>query len=207
MSDREKRQILEEIDRLLAGRQEPVIVAIDGVCGGGKTTLGEWLAGRYECNLFHMDDFFLRKEQRTGERYAQPGGNVDYERFYEEILRPILAGGECAYRRLDCASLTLEEPKRIGWKRLNIVEGSYSQHPYFGNPYQMRIFLDLSPQEQYRRLAARDPEKIKRYVEEWIPMENRYFEAYGIRERSMCVGNSAANLNQKSFNEINGKFI
>lgn len=179
--------IRKEIDRLLAGVQKPVIVAIDGVCGGGKTTLGRWLAAQYDCNLFHMDDFFLRKEQRTQERYAQPGGNVDYERFYEEILKPILEGRECDYRKLTCSTLTLGEPERISWKRLNIIEGSYSQHPYFGNPYQLCIFLDLPPEEQYRRLLARAPEKINRFAEEWIPMENQYFEAYAIRDKSLCI--------------------
>ena len=179
--------ICQEIDRLLVSSKSPVIVAIDGVCGGGKTTLGEWLAMQYDCNLFHMDDFFLRKEQRTKERYEQPGGNVDYERFYEEILKPLLVGKECFYRKFDCSTLTLGEAKRVAWKRLNIVEGSYSQHPYFGNSYQLRVFLDLSPEEQYRRLLNRVPEKINRFVEEWIPLENQYFEAYGIRDKSMCI--------------------
>lgn len=179
--------ICQEIDRLLVSSKSPVIVAIDGVCGGGKTMLGEWIAMQYDCNLFHMDDFFLRKEQRTKERYEQPGGNVDYERFYEEILKPLLVGKECFYRKFDCSTLTLGEAKRVAWKRLNIVEGSYSQHPYFGNSYQLRVFLELSPEEQYRRLLNRVPEKINRFVEEWIPLENQYFETYGIRDKSMCI--------------------
>ncbi|MGN0279152.1 MAG: hypothetical protein ACI4C4_07340 [Lachnospiraceae bacterium] len=179
--------ICQEIDRLLVSSQSPVIIAIDGVCGGGKTTLVEWLTTQYDCNLFHMDDFFLRKEQRTAERYAQPGGNLDYERFYEEILNPVLAGKECIYRKFNCSTFTLGEANRIAWKRLNIIEGSYSQHPYFGNSYQLRVFLDLSPEEQYTRLMNRVPEKINRFVEEWIPLENQYFEAYGIRDKSMCI--------------------
>ena len=69
--------ICQEIDRLLVSSKSPVIVAIDGVCGGGKTTLGEWLAMQYDCNLFHMDDFFLQNHQRTEERLSEVGGNVD----------------------------------------------------------------------------------------------------------------------------------
>lgn len=181
------RLIQKEIDRLLASSLEPVIVAIDGVCGGGKTTLGKWIGMQYDCNLFHMDDFFLRQEQRTQERFAQPGGNVDYERFYEEILKPVLAGKECSYRRFDCSTFTIGEPKKVSFKRLNIVEGSYSQHPYFADPYQLRVFLDLPPEEQYRRLLVRDSEKINRFLEEWIPLENQYFETYAIRDRSLCI--------------------
>ena len=59
----------------------PILVAIDGRCGSGKTTLGEYLKGQLDCNLFHMDDFFLRMEQRTPDRMKETGGNVDYERF------------------------------------------------------------------------------------------------------------------------------
>lgn len=179
--------ICKEIDRLLAGKQKPVIVAIDGMCGGGKTTLGEWLATQYDCNLFHMDDFFLRKEQRTAERYAQPGGNVDYERFQKEVLQSIMEGQDCDYRKLDCRTLTIEEPECIVWKRLNIIEGSYSQHPYFREPYQLCIFLTLSPEEQYRRLLNRAPEKIDRFVKEWIPLENLYFDTFSIRDKSICI--------------------
>ena len=41
--------------------------------------------GQFDCNLFHMDDFFLRMEQRTPDRMKETGGNVDYERFYETV--------------------------------------------------------------------------------------------------------------------------
>ena len=36
-----------------------------------------------------MDDFFLRPEQRTEERLKEVGGNVDRERFLEEVARPL----------------------------------------------------------------------------------------------------------------------
>ena len=90
-----------------------VNIAIDGICGGGKTTLGEALAQRYDCNLFHMDDFYLRKEQRTPERYAQPGGNVDYERFKEEVLDHLADEEGFTYRPFDCGTMDLGEPRTV----------------------------------------------------------------------------------------------
>ena len=77
-----------KIDGLLA-EKDMVIMAIDGKCNSGKTTLASKLAEIYDCNVFHMDDFFLRPEQRTPERFAEVGGNVDYERFWEEVLLPL----------------------------------------------------------------------------------------------------------------------
>ena len=72
--------VTQQIDALLRDK-DFVVVAIDGKCTSGKTTLAARLAEIYDCNVFHMDDFFLRPEQRTPERFAQIGGNVDYERF------------------------------------------------------------------------------------------------------------------------------
>ena len=165
-----------------------VKIAIDGVCGGGKTTLGEALALRYDCNLFHMDDFFLRGEQRTPERYAQAGGNVDYERFKEEVLDHLADDGGFTYRPFDCVTMELGEPCTVPYKRLNIIEGAYSCHPYFGDIYQVRFFAELSPEEQRARILARNgEEKYKRFVNEWIPMENKYFDAYRIWEKCIRI--------------------
>ena len=81
--------VQQQIDRLLA-LESQVIVAIDGNCTAGKTTLANQLAEIYDCNIFHMDDFFRRPEQRTVERFAEIGGNVDYERFNKEVLLPLI---------------------------------------------------------------------------------------------------------------------
>ena len=76
-----------QIDNILEKHlTQPVLVAIDGMSASGKSTLGNLLKEKYQCNLFHMDDFFLRPEQRTKERLSEAGGNVDYKRFQEEIL-------------------------------------------------------------------------------------------------------------------------
>ena len=82
-------QAIRQLQKEKEGLDEPLIVAIDGRCGSGKTTLGEYLEQVFDCNLFRMDDFFLRMEQRTPQRLKETGGNVDYERFEETVLRPI----------------------------------------------------------------------------------------------------------------------
>ena len=47
--------------RALAATQPRVLVAIDGRCAAGKTTLAASLQAQLECNVFHMDDFFLAR--------------------------------------------------------------------------------------------------------------------------------------------------
>ena len=41
-------------------------------------------------------------------------------------------------------------------KKLNIIEGSYSMHPYFKNPYQLRVFLNISPKDQMENIKKRN---------------------------------------------------
>jgi uridine kinase len=182
------REIISAIDQIMAEtKKDQLWVAVDGMCGSGKTTMGRALQEIYGCNLFHMDDFFLRPEQRTKERYTQPGGNVDYERFQEEILCHKDDKKDITYQIYDCSKQKLGETVTVPWNRLNIVEGSYSQHPYFGDFYDLNIFCYIGKDEQLRRICQRSGEaKLKRFIEEWIPMENCYFETFGIREKSIC---------------------
>ena len=174
------------IDGLL-DRQDRVLAAIDGSCGAGKTTLAGRLAAAYGCTVLHMDDFFLRPEQRTPERYAQPGGNVDYERFREEVLLPLTAGSPFTYRPFDCKTLTLAPGRQIVPGRLTVIEGSYCLHPYFGSPYDLRIFLTVEEDLQRQRILRRPKHLHSRFFETWIPMERRYAAEFSIPETCHLV--------------------
>ena len=80
-------QVTQTVNERLAKRADresdsktPFIIAIDGRCCAGKTTLAAKLKEQNGWSVFHMDDFFLQPKQRTKERLAQPGGNVDYDK-------------------------------------------------------------------------------------------------------------------------------
>ena len=171
--------VQKEITRLMA-LQSQILIAIDGNCTSGKTTLAQKLSESYDCNVFHMDDFFLRPEQRTPERYGQVGGNVDYERFLEEVLLPLKSGTAFSYRPFSCSTFTLSDPVAVQPKQLNIIEGTYSLHPFFGDIYNLKIRLTVTPELQRQRILERPEFLHRRFFEEWIPMENRYFEGFHI---------------------------
>ena len=163
-------------------RRGRVVLAIDGSCASGKTTLAAAVAADWDCNVFHMDDFFLRPEQRTAERLAQVGGNVDYERFAREVLAPLKAGQGFSYRPYHCKTGTLGEAVVVEPKPINIVEGTYSQHPYFGDAYDLRLVLTVSETVRTQRILARPAHLHRRFFEEWIPKEQAYFAAFAIAE-------------------------
>lgn len=172
-----------ELDRRLAG-EAPVRLAIEGGSASGKTTLGKILAERYDCTVFHMDDFFLRPEQRTPARFAEPGGNADRERFLEEVLLPLRRGEKIFYRRFDCASMQLQSAVETVPGKLVVTEGAYSMHPELAPYYDLSVFLDISPESQRERILRRNtPEKAEQFFRRWIPMERAYFSAFGIPAR------------------------
>lgn len=180
-------QVFAEIDRLLK-KQERVIAAIDGKSGSGKSTLGSLLKTVYGCSLIHMDHFFLQPGQRTPERLSECGGNVDYERFSREVLDKLLLGGEFSYQVFDCSMQMLTDYIRIKPGRLTVIEGSYSHHPVFGFPFDLKICLDIGAREQRERILKRNGEAmLKRFEEEWIPKENAYLDAFQIRENSQIL--------------------
>lgn len=174
-------QLLSSIDRLLS-EKEQVLIAIDGPCAAGKTTLAGKLKGKYGGTVIPMDEFFLRPSQRTQERLQEPGGNVDYERFYEEVLLPLGAGSSFSYRPYSCKSQALADPVTVASNRLIVVEGTYSTHPYFKNPYDLTVFLSVDPQTQTQRIALREAWKQEMFHKVWIPMEQAYFQHFSIPE-------------------------
>ena len=163
------------------------IVAIDGCCASGKSTLGARLSEALGCPLFHLDDFFLRPEQRTPERFAEPGGNVDRERFLAEVLAPLRRGEAVHYRRFDCGSFTLEPERVIPPGRVNLVEGAYAMHPDLAPYYALSVFLRISPEEQRRRILQRNGDRAEMFFTRWIPFEERYFREMDVEKRCGLV--------------------
>ncbi len=185
---------VDKIKELLKTESDCIIVAIDGMSASGKSTLGYYLKEQFDCNLFHMDDFFLQDYQRTEERLAEVGGNVDYERFKEEVLCPLINKERVLYRPFRCDIRKIQGETEIAFKRLNIIEGSYSQHPYFETAYKekeidrCRIFTEITDELQIERIRNRNGEvMLKRFVTEWIPKENAYFEKFQTKEKSDLV--------------------
>jgi len=168
--------------------KQPILIALDGKCASGKTTLGYYLKNEFGANLFHLDDFFLQTHQRTKERLTEVGGNVDYERFQEEVIRPVLEGNTVEYRRFDCKSMQMAEAVLMSPKRINIIEGSYSQHPYFGDIYGLKVFTEIDEESQLENIRKRNgEEKLQVFKELWIPKEEAYFKAFGVKEKSDII--------------------
>lgn len=178
--------IFTEIDKRTALGN--TVVTLEGGSASGKSTLADILSEVYNCNVFHTDDFFLRPEQRSPERFAEIGGNLDRERFYDEVVLPLTKNETVIYKPYNCGTQKLEEPITVAPKRLTVVEGVYSTHPAFSRYYDLAVFLDIDPETQKKRINERNsPQFAERFFNEWIPLENAYFAGTDIKSRSDLI--------------------
>lgn len=167
----------------------PFILTIDGMCGSGKTTLAEYLSTIFDTSIIHMDNFFLPFERKTEERLAEPGGNIDYERFLEIIIPALQKKAPFSYAAYNCQTSSYDRHIQINPCELIIVEGSYSLHQKFGHYYDLSLFLSVNTDEQLQRLKSRckNETKFHRFQTDWIPMETIYHEKQLIPQRADII--------------------
>lgn len=166
----------------LVSRNGHAVLVIDGFCASGKSTLAARLVNILGARLIHMDDFFLPPFKRTPERFAEPGGNVDYERFYDEVVCH-LTDNVLTYGVFDCSEMAVTHHAVLPKTPVTIIEGAYALHPHFGKYADIRAFMETDEEEQKRRILERDgAEMLEMFESRWIPFERKYEAAFGIRE-------------------------
>ena len=182
--------VLLETAKVLRDRGQAVI-AIDGRCGSGKTTLAGLMERIFDCRIFHMDDFYLPWPRRAENWMSVPGGNMDLERFRVEVLDPAFAGGEVCYRRFDCGAGQIGEGESIPPKPLTIIEGSYSHHPAMNALYDLKIFLTCEKQERRRRLMIREGDYFPTFESVWMPLEEQYISRCAVETSGALICDTA----------------
>ena len=164
------------------------VIAMDGRAASGKSTKAELLSAVLGAPVVHMDDFFLPPALRTAERLAQPGGNVDYERFAQEVIPYLASDAPFTYRVFDCSVMDFGGLREIPASPLRIVEGSYAHHPALGDYADLQVFSTVDENEQMARILRRNGEKMTQmFRTRWIPMEEAYFSHFSIREKADIV--------------------
>ena len=165
--------LVEKLSNFLSAHPAaPVLVALDGRCGSGKTTLAAQLARQFPQSItVHTDDFYLSPASRVANWEQIPCANMDLERLRAQVLTPARAGQAIPYRAYSC---------RAG--ALVIVEGSYSCHPTLADCYDLKVFVTCSKEEQARRLLAREGERYSGFTARWIPLEEGYFAKFQIEQ-------------------------
>lgn len=92
---------------------------------------------------------------------------MDFGRIKTAIIIPFLSGESSRYIAFDPHTAKYIDKGEVN-SRLLIIEGSYSQHPELSSYYYDKIFIDISEEEQKKRLIARERENFETFTSLWI---------------------------------------
>ena len=163
-----RERVLAHVAGLLPPVPRPLLVAVDGPDGAGKThfadALGDHLrAGGRVVARSSVDGFHHPREHRHALGRTPEAvwtRHFDYRAMRRELLDPWLAGPGAAYRpawhdvRLD---EHLDLPRQaVPEGGVLVVDGVFSQRPEIAQAWDLVVFLDVPPEVSVARMAARD---------------------------------------------------
>ena len=169
--------IIAETRRLMTGRTTPLLVAIDGGSGAGKTTLAAMVRETLDAVVIPFDDFYAAHipdaewDRRTPEERADAG--LDWRRMRAEALEPLLTGKQARWRMFDfeagpnpdgtygiCDFYMERDPADV-----IIVDGAYSSRSELSDLIDLTILIDVPLPIRHARLASR--EKNSAFLAAW----------------------------------------
>jgi len=176
-------------ERLKPKAGQPLIVALDGGSGSGKTSLGALLAKDKNITVVELDDFFSAHLTDQQWQHLDTQSKLEqvfqWQRVRSELLEPLMSNQIAQWRSVNWSSGSnpdgsfqlFEELKAATPNHCIILEGTYSASPALSDLIDLAILLDVSTPERHRRLKAR----IKTYDlslwhQRWDAVENYYFQ-------------------------------
>ena len=156
----------------------PVIIAIDGRSGAGKTTLAIELAARlrehHKVSLFHLEDIY-------------PGWNglaAGIERYVSTVLKPLHHGDPAEWVSWDWTRHYDGDTRTTQPAEIVLVEGvgaaAEAARPYL----DAVVWADAPEQDRQSRALARDGESYAPYWDLWAGQEQEWLAADDVPSRA-----------------------
>lgn len=168
--------------RDLARSKAPVLVALDGRSGAGKSSLASRVANEFDAVIIEGDDFYAggtpeQWDTMTPEQRA--AHCIDWAR-QRQLLEALTAGSAATYRPYDWEvnDGTLAGPVAVAPAAVVILEGAYSARPELSDLIDLRVLLNVDDPVRERRLRHREGEHYRAEWEaRWASAEAHYFRA------------------------------
>lgn len=182
------KEVVEAIRHLLTRHGRPLLVAIDGASGSGKSTFALWLADQFEAALIQSDDFYAAGisnaewDARTPEQRAADA--IDWRRVRVEALEPLLAGKPAKWHAFDFAAgaradgtyaLRSDFAER-GPAKVIVLDGAYSTGGVLADLIDLTVLVDAPREVRHDRIRAREErEFLAAWHARWDEAEEVYF--------------------------------
>ncbi len=192
--------IVAEVRRRVVGRKAPILVALDGGSGSGKSAVASLVAEELDAALIQSDDFYAANisdadwELRTPR--ARAADAIDWQRLRAEALEPLLAGKPAKWHALDFAAGV--RPDGTYAMRTDFVEreansvivldGAYSTRPELADLIDLSVLVDAPLDVRHKRLAAREDKGfLDSWHARWDVAEEYYFTHVRPKSSFDCV--------------------
>jgi uridine kinase len=179
-----------EAERIRSRVQRPIVVALDGGSGAGKTTIAQKFMRLTKVALVPLDDFYqtvVPESEWPHKTVAERLGRVfDWARVRTEALEPLRAGKPGRWHAFDfmrglgkAGTYTLKQEVTVVEPAPTIlVEGAYSASPPLRDLVDLAVLVDA--QSEARRLRTADRERdpaefLSRWHAIWDEVETYYF--------------------------------
>lgn len=160
----------------------PVMVAIDGRSGGGKSTLAAEIArSSPSCAVVEGDDFYAGGSEAHWDALSaaeKVANGIDWRR-QRPVLEALRRGEPGSWNGFDWdrfdgslrAEVTVCEPAGIV-----ILEGAYSARPELSDLLDLRVLVDVPESVRLARLRARGGDEWhEQWFDRWSSAEDHYF--------------------------------
>jgi uridine kinase len=174
-----------DLDRVLgliaqrSSTRSPLLVAIDGLGGAGKSTFATELSAHLpNSGIVGVDDFYRPMEHANRFKLASQGGykqHFDWQRLRDEVLEPLSRRRRARFRRYDWATNGLADWRDVVPQDVVIVEGVFSTRPELRPLLGVTVYVDASREVRVARMRARRYEDLN-WLESWMAAEEWYVE-------------------------------
>ena len=168
----------------------PILVALDGRSGSGKSTIAERLRRLTDLAIVPLDDFYqtVIPESEWPHKTVEErlDGVFDWSRVRSEALEPLRAEVPGRWRAFDYQSglgkagtyNLKEEVTHAAPAPTVLIEGAYSASPPLRDLIDLAVLVEVQNTLRHSRLAARGDkaEFLARWHEIWDDVETFYFE-------------------------------
>jgi uridine kinase len=180
-------KVVAEIQARLVGRSRPLVVAIDGHSGCGKSELAARLADGLDAVVVPSDDFYASDVTDVEWAARSPAERVadviDWRRLRADAVEPLIAGRTASWYPFDFEGKRPEgtfprSTLRVTLKPAAVVilDGAYSSRPELADVIDLSVFVDVPPAERHRRLVERDGGAYtEAWEKRWKAAEDHYF--------------------------------
>ena len=166
----------------------PVIIAVDGKSGSGKTALSSILAIELDAAIIPGDDFYAADVPDAVWDACTPAERadraIDWRRLRRDALEPLLLRWTACWLAFDFeggahpdGTFAMQSaPKSQDPKSVIILDGAYSSRPELSDLLLFSVLVEAPVEVRQARLSAReDPEFLAQWHKRWDAAEEHYF--------------------------------